>query len=211
MGVSWRTAAGEPLTTPLLDKHNPALVHDYEADGLLVYANDVTYDAEGRPIILYVTSRTWEPGPEGGPHVWRIARWSGEAWKISDIAECDNNYDMGSVYVERDGTWRVIGPLGAGPQRYNPGGEVLMLTSADQGKTWSAPVALTAHSEFNHTYVRRPLNAHPGFYAYWADGHGRQPSESRLYFYDRDADSVYRLPTKIEGDTAKPERVEVAR
>ncbi|NQT50982.1 hypothetical protein HQ576_02970, partial [bacterium] len=48
--------------------------------------------------------------------------------------------------------------------------------------------------------------AHPDFYGFWADGHGRKPSDSRLYFCDRDG-NVFRLPVKMDGDTAKPERV----
>ena len=48
--------------------------------------------------------------------------------------------------------------------------------------------------------------AHPDFYVLWADGHGRQPSPSRLYFCDRDG-NVFRLPTRMEGEFAKPEPV----
>ena len=67
---------------------------------------------------------------------------------------------------------------------YNPGGEIAMWISRDEGRRWQSPAA-DPHSPRNHTYVRRPVNAHPDFYALWADGHGRQPSESRLYFCDR--------------------------
>jgi len=47
---------------------------------------------------------------------------------------------------------------------------------------------------------------HPGFYGFWADGHGRKPSEARLYFCNRKGD-VFRLPQRMTGDFAKPERV----
>lgn len=210
MGTTWTTVDGTVLTTPLLDVQNPALIHDYEADGLLVYLKDINYDAQGRPIILHLTSKTWEPGPEGGPHEWRVARWTGEKWVFTIAAESDNNYDMGSIYIEEDGTWRIIAPLGDEPQAFNPGGEMMMIVSTDQGATWSKPTPLTAKSPYNHTYARRPLHANPGFYAYWADGHGRQPSESRLYFYDQRENAVYRLPEHVEGESAKPEKVELA-
>ena len=82
-----------------------------------------------------------------------------------------------------------------------------MWISKDQGGKWTRVRKLTADSEFNHTYARRPVNAHPGFYAFWADGHGRQPSESRLYFSDRKG-NVYVLPRKMNGPTEKPLRVE---
>jgi len=52
------------------------------------------------------------------------------------------------------------------------------------------------------------VNAHPDFYAFWADGHGRRPSESRLYFTNRGGDHVWRLPTSMTGEFAKPDIVE---
>ncbi len=115
----------------------------------------------------------------------------------------DNNYDMGSLYLEDKGVWRIIAPTEPGPQQYNPGGEVAMWISRDQGRTWSKAKQLTANSLMNHTYVRRPVDAHPDFYAFWADGHGREPSASRLYFCNRAGD-VFMLPPKMEGEFAKP-------
>ena len=79
-----------------------------------------------------------------------------------------------------------------------------MWVSKDEGATWRKVRQLTAGSEFNHTYCRRPVDAHPGFYAFWADGHGRQPSESRLYFCDRQG-NVFRLPPQMTTETARPE------
>jgi hypothetical protein len=49
------------------------------------------------------------------------------------------------------------------------------------------------------------LDAHRDFYALWADGHGRQPSESHLYFTNRDGDHVWRLPATMPGPTARPQ------
>jgi hypothetical protein len=109
------------------------------------------------------------------------------------------------VYIEADGTWRVIATTETGPQPYNPGGEVVLWTSADQGKTWLRTKQLTSGSPRNHTYPRRPVNAHPGFYALWADGNARQPSESCLYFTNQRGDHVWRLPAKMQTDLAKPE------
>jgi hypothetical protein len=60
----------------------------------------------------------------------------------------------------------------------------------------------------NHTYARRPVDAHPNFYAFWADGHGRQPSESRLYFCDKTGRRVFRLPPVMKNDFEKPIPVE---
>jgi len=124
-----------------------------------------------------------------------------EEWVVHPITTSDNNYDMGSLYLGDDG-WRVIGPTEPGPQRFNPGGEMALWVGTAEG-SWRKEVQLTADSRFNHTYARRPIDAHPDFYAFWADGHGREPSESRLYFCDREG-RVFMLPPEMEGEHAKP-------
>lgn len=112
---------------------------------------------------------------EDGPRTWTTARWTGAAWKIRPVITSDNNYDMGSLYIENDGTWRKVRQL-------------------------------TSNSRFNHTYVRHPLNARDGFYGFWADGHGRGPSSSSLYFCTK-AGEVYRLPARMTEEFAEPEKV----
>ena len=83
---------------------------------------------------------------------------------------------------------------------------MVVWTSADQGRTWKQVKQLT-HGPLMHTYVRRPLHAHPDFYALWADGDTRQPSDSSLYFTNKAGDHVWRMPTKMKGESAKPELV----
>ena len=204
-GKTWTTVDGTTLKTPLTEINNKALVHDYMSQRRNVYLKDINFDNQGRPILLYVTSGGWEAGPKNAPRIWQTARWTGSEWEILGSIQSDNNYDMGSLYVESDGLWRIIAPTEPGPQAFNPGGEVAMWTSKDQGKSWQMVKQLTRDSRFNHTYCRRPLSAHPDFYALWADGHGRKPSESRLYFTNRDGDHVWRLPVKMDADQAKPE------
>jgi hypothetical protein len=203
-GKTWTTVEGKPLDLPLTDKHNPAMVHDYQSEDLLVYVKDMGFDDEKHPVILYLTSRTYESGPQSGPQVWRTARWTGENWEFRDVTQSDNNYDFGSLYLE-SGLWRIIGATEPGPQKYNTGGEIAMWTSADRGKTWNKVKQLTRDSQYNHTYPRRPVNAQPDFYALWADGNAREPSPSRLYFTDREGSHVWQLPSHIDGDAAKPE------
>jgi hypothetical protein len=84
---------------------------------------------------------------------------------------------------------------------------MVMWTSADEGKTWKRVKQLTHDSSLNHTYARRPLNASPDFYAFWADGNPRQPSECHLYFTDKLGSHVWRLPAKMTTDFAAPEQV----
>ena len=111
---------------------------------------------------------------------------------------------MGSLYIEAGGAWRIIGPTEIGPQPGNPGGEMAMWSSVDQGENWKIVRQLTRASPRNHTYARRPVDAHPGFYSFWADGHGRQPSKSNLCFCDKAGD-IYLLPGAMINDFEKPQ------
>jgi|YelNatPaOPRAMG01_1025707.scaffolds.fasta_scaffold09489_1 hypothetical protein len=204
LGVRWQTVRGERVNLPLTQTENPALAYDSRAERLLVYLKDLNFDRAGRPVILFLTSKGFEPGPRQGPRQWHTLRWTGREWVRRPVTTSDNNYDHGSLYIEADGTWRIIAPTQTGPQPYNPGGEMVMWTSSDEGLTWKLQKQLTRNSPRNHTYARRPVNAHPDFYALWADGHARQPSESFLYFTNQRGDRVWRLPEKMTTEFAKP-------
>lgn len=205
-GRSWTSISGEPIEIPLRDKHNPALVHEWQAEGLNVYMKDLVYDDEGRPVVLVLTSKGYESGPENGPRWWVAAHWTGEDWRLKQICTSDSNYDTGCLHVHGD-TWTLIAPTQQGPQPYNPGGEVALWRSEDAGESWTMVRQLTEGSEYNHTYVRRPVNAHPDFAGIWADGHARRPSDSRIYFCDLSGEHVWRLPPTMDGDSARPEPV----
>ncbi|NQU44474.1 BNR-4 repeat-containing protein, partial [bacterium] len=123
-GETWRTADGTPIEPPLTDIQNPALIRDYQAEARLVYLKDINFDSEGRPLLLYVTSASFEPGPKGDPRIWTLAKWTGAEWRFIEITTSTHNYDMGSLYVEDDGTWRIIAPTEPGPQRHGTGGEM---------------------------------------------------------------------------------------
>ena len=201
-GKTWQTVDGKPIELPLTEVANDALVHDYDNKERNVYICDVNFDKKGRPIILYLTSGGPMPGPEDGPREWHTARWTGKKWDIRKVTDSDNAYDMGSLYIENR-KWTIIAPTEKGPQEYNTGGEMVLWQSTNQGKRWKKVRQLTSQSEFNHTYARRPVNVRPDFYAFWADGNGREKSESRLYFSDRDG-NVFQLPQHVDGPSAKP-------
>lgn len=203
-GKTWQTVDGKPLDLSLTEVKNPALVHDYQSEKQLVYLKDLVFDQQKRPIIVYETSRGHEPGPANEPRELRLAEWTGTKWDERTIAPTDHNYDSAALYIEEDGTWRIFAPTEPGPQPYCTGGEMVMWTSADRGKTWDKAKQLTGGSPRNHTYARRPINAHPDFYTLWADGDSKRPSESRIYFATKEG-AVYRLPAKMSGKTAKPE------
>jgi hypothetical protein len=204
-GAMWTTVDGKPLQLPLTKAANSAMVHDFRADDLNVYMKDIAFDSAGRPVLVYLTSKGFEPGPKSGPYQWHTARWTGSRWIMRPISESDHNYDHGSLYIEADGTWRLVAPMDPGPQPWGTGGDIVMLTSRDAGNSWTRK-PLTAKSRFNHTYVRKPVNAHPDFYAIWADGSPLAPTMSSLYFCTKNGE-VFRLPAKMDGDNARPERV----
>lgn len=208
LGRTWTTAAGARVEPPLRDRRSPALVHDYAAEGRLVYLKTVQFDEDRRPVILYLTSGGWEPGPERGPYRWHTARWTGRAWEIRAVTESDHNYDFGSLYVEPGGVWRIIAPTAPGPQPFTTGGDMVMWTSRDRGAHWTRVRQLTHAREFNHTYARQPVNAHPDFYALWADGDTLKPSASSLFFTNRAGSRVWRLPVTMAGEWARPEVIE---
>jgi hypothetical protein len=198
-GATWTTADGTPLTLPLSEIKNGAQVVDYAAQGRLVYTCDLNFDSVGNPILLYVLSRDFKPGPGGGEREWTVAHWKNGKWSFSTVATSDHNYDMGSVYVLRD-EWLVIAPTDAGPQKWGTGGEMVLWASKDEGRTWTRRGNFTTESELNHSYARRPLNARDPFFVFWADGDPGKLSPSRLYFGDSTGRRVWRLPyTMPEG------------
>lgn len=196
---SWQTVNGRHVNVPLTEIDNTALAADYVSEELNVYINDIAFDAKGYPAVLYVTSKGYEAGPVNGPRRWNIAHWNVSGWDIKYVTASDNNYDMGSLYIEEDGKWIIVGPTEPGPQPYNTGGEMALWESNNSGASWNKIKQLTTNSKYNHSYARKPLNANPGFYSLWADGHGRKPSDSRIYFATRDG-KVYRLPVKMKKD-----------
>jgi hypothetical protein len=201
-GRTWTTVAGQTLQLPLADIRNPALVVDYAAQGRLMYTCDLNFDAAGNPILLYVLSRDFKPGPGGGEREWTVAHWKSGEWRFSTVTTSDHNYDMGSLYVMKD-EWLVVAPTGVGPQPWGTGGEMVLWASRDEGKTWTRRTAITRNSEFNHSYARRPVNARDPFFAFWADGNPAKLSPSRLYFADSTGKRVWRLPyTFPEGASA---------
>lgn len=206
-GETWRTVDGAVVDTPMTDTACAALVRDYESEGRLVYMKDMQFDRDGDPVILIVTSRHHMPGPKGNPRTWTIVRWTGGAWQFHDVTTSTHNYDMGQLYISEGEPWRILGPTEPGPFRWGTGGEVALWESDDEGRTWRRSRVLTADSPLNHGYVRRPLHAHPDFYALWADGNSEALSPSRLYFTDKAAETVYRLPYVMNEEEAQPEPI----
>ncbi len=194
-GRTWQTVDGRDVNLPLQSIDNPARVFDYLSQDRNVYLKDLAFTDNGQPIVLYLTSRGYAPGPASGPYEWWTARWDGQQWERRRFGESDHNYDHGSLYIEGK-LWRIIAPMAPGPQPFGTGGEMEMWTSRNQGRTWKRAKVLTKDSPRNHSYARKPLHAHPEFYAIWADGNPLAPSLSQVHFATRDG-SVFTLPERM--------------
>jgi hypothetical protein len=204
MGATWRNVRGETVELPIIQPQNPALVHNYRAEKQLVYIHDLDLDAQGRPVIVYITSNDYKPGPSGDPRWWTVAHWLGNRWEYTQFTRANHNYSTGSLYLEQGGAWRIIGSTEKGPQPIGSGGEIAAWISTDEGKTWHKQREVTHASPQNHNYVRRPINPQADFYAFWADGDPDKFTPSRLYFTNQTGDKVWQLPYDMRGEFAEP-------
>lgn len=204
MGKTWKTPGGKIIQPPLTDPHNEALIRDYEAEHKLVYINDLNFDTDGNPVILAIISNDCRPGPAGDPREWTIINWKNDKWNFHKVCESTHNYDMGSLYIEKN-SWKIIGPTEPGPQKFGTGGEIAMWISKDEGISWKKIRNLSENSLRNNSYVRRPVNAQKDFYSFWADGDAGKLSESHLYFSDRKGKKVRELPYNMNAGAEKPE------
>ena len=181
--------------------------HDgHENSPILVFFSnllDLTWDGDGNPVLLYVTSSSVEPGPGGDPREWTLTHWNGAEWLSTVITTSDHNMYMGSLYVDPD-VWRVIGQTETGPQPWGTVGEVAIWESRDEGRSWARTARVTANSVLNHSYVRRTVNARDPFYTFWADGDPNQLSESRLYFTTSTGDQLWMLPYEMREELGDP-------
>jgi hypothetical protein len=204
MGKSWQNIDHGNLKTPLVHPKNDALVYDYQEERKLVYLQDINIDKNGNPVILAITSKDYRPGPDGNPRDWVIWKRKNGIWRVYKVTTSTHNYDMGSLYIEKN-KWVIIGPTEPGPQYWGTGGEIALWESKDEGETWQRSKKLTSNSEYNHSYVRRPINAHKEFYAYWSDGHTDKFSPSRLYFTNSKG-VVSQLPYHMASENMKPQK-----
>lgn len=200
-GKSWQNDKGETVIIPLTSVQNKALAINSEKENKLLYINDISFDKEENPMISYITSKGPNPGPEQGPHEFMTAYHNGVDWDIKKVTNVDHNYDYGSLYYDNS-TWRIVAPTGNNPFNFNNGGELEIWELSKNSKAWKQVKSITKNSDKNHSYPRKPVNYHPDFYAFWADGNARQSSSSNLYFSNKEGD-VFKLPYQFSGETFK--------
>lgn len=199
LGKTWTTIQGQQLRIPLIDVDSPALVFDYRNRERNVYLKDTNFDIYGNPIVLYLTSKGHEPGPENGLREWRVLYWNGKKWIDNFVCHSSHNYDMGSLFVENN-AWKIIAPTVQGPQKFGSGGEIAMWLSSDSGKNWKKVKIITNKSDRNHNYIRRVVNGKSPFSYFWTDGDTNKQSISRIYFGNLEGD-FWKLPYKMKAQT----------
>jgi len=183
-GESWNTISGQSVTLPVRDTQSESLVKEYKEEGLLTYIMDITLDDDQNPVILYNVASTYKPGLENQNRKLKVAFYREDSWHFVGITNTDNNYNMGTIIIDKEGRWNIIAPTDVGPQRYSAGGELVMWASEDKGYTWHQSKKLTENSSMNHNYVRRVQNGNDEFSFFWSDGHGYKPSASRFFYSD---------------------------
>ena len=206
-GQTWTLVDGTPIGLPIIDKDSPCKIRDFEKEGKNCYIKDVTFDKDGNPVILYLTSYGPKPGPLAGPREWFVIHWDGRKWNERYITSSSHNYDSGFLRVDGK-TWTVVAPTGPGPQKWGQGGEVESWVSTNKGRTWKKDIQFTANSPWNHGYVRKVERADDAFIAFWCDANPDINLGSRLYFANRSGE-VFRLPFTIQeqGEWVGPEKM----
>ena len=205
-GRTWTTADGRRVALPVTRRNDISLIRDFQSERRNCYIKDINFGSDGNPVILYLTSDNYLTGPAGGVRSWQTAHWDGRQWHFRDLTTSTHCYDSGSIWIDDDDVWTVIAPTDAGPQYWGTGGEMVMWRSRDKGQSWQRVRALTHDSPRNHSYARRPVHAHPDFYAFWADGDPDNMSISRLYFCNERGD-LFRMPYTMQSEWQKPEPI----
>lgn len=118
-----------------------------------------------------------------------LARQAREEWAFQKAFERSKESGAGKLYIEGN-TWRVL----------VPGNSLELWESRDQGQQWRK---LRELGPAGAGSVVQPLSFHADLIALWA-------VRERLYFTNRDAIRVYRLPDRMSGAFSRPERLPLA-
>lgn len=104
-GELW-TASGKSLGRPGARPIHPShaeIVYDAKSSGVRAWVHDVSYDAQGRPVIVFATF------PSKDNHEYWYARWTGNHWDRHQIvgagpsiSDAEHQYSAGIVLDHKD-------------------------------------------------------------------------------------------------------------
>ena len=114
-GKTWKTVDGKEFKTPALDNQQRRLDFGFTAGASTRLLEGLELRRQRASCDSFPESKGYESGPKNSPRIWKTARWTGSKWEVRDMTTSGSNYDHGSLYIEPDGTWRVIAPTTGGP------------------------------------------------------------------------------------------------
>ena len=117
--------------------------------------------------------------------------------------EQSGHYQVSSVYNNKKaGTFFNRHPQGNVDKRT----DLYYAQTTDFAENWTKIRKLTEDSEYNHSYVRRPVDYKAPFCFFWASGHPHEFTKSELYFGDF-AGNIWKLPYEMKDDFMKPIKI----
>ncbi len=186
---------------------NPALVHDYESEGLLVYLKQVQFDAEGHPVIVFLTSGGWAPGPANGPHTWRLANGTAKRGELATSPPRTTT----TTSVRCISTIRPRGnssPHRSGTAALWHRRAMVVWSSRDAGQTWQRAKTLT-HDEQVQPHLCPPAARFPPRFRRPV-GIGRRPATlgvAPVFHRSRRHPRMAVCPMEMEGGEVETGRI----
>lgn len=143
---NWKNIEGTTLTIPLskADADTHCKVYDSGTD----HTNlpHLAVDNDNKPLIVFNT------GKDSGStsHVYKFAKWTGAAWSLTDITNCDHLNDFVAidhisdtnfhVYLNTGGTSGAYGDSDS--MERDRGGNIEKWVTSDSGANWSKSQAI---------------------------------------------------------------------
>ncbi len=175
-GTTWKRRDGSVYSLPITEDA-AELVHDCGEHG--VWLKDIQLDSAGVPYILFLDADL-----DSYEAAWKVATYSADGWRKSDVTSSDHMYDAGGLVILADNDIRLYGPTTAS-QDHEDGGEIAEWTSTDRGKTWTNTAHITSGSKYSHNQVKVVYNGgQPDFRLMWSYGDSNHPPATRnVYLY----------------------------
>ena len=118
-GKTWTKADGTPLVIPV-DENTSEKIVDSGNDFCNVCLGDIHTTPNGLPLILFNLAK-----------VFKLARWNGSAWIVTEVVNVDHNFDYCALVVDSESQYRAYITVGA-----DRGGVIKEYFTNNSGATW---------------------------------------------------------------------------